>query len=320
MVVNKDGVRLRLVGCLYQGSPDQTIPFLIDTFPRLTEEVKYLVSLPRQIQYASGMNDDDYIHFLGVEVEHIDDVPKGMMAWNIDGDSWTVIQSRDEIIWQETLHWEWLDTSIPDRPCGEFNAKCPAEWQNNKSPILRSFRIQSQSYLGAPANDDIFLVDYNPTWPEQFEQMKQYLQDLLGIDVALRIEHYGSTSIPDTPAKPVIDILVEVPSFGLARERAIPAFNTPEIEYWCSDHIRFYIRDKVTGIRTCHLHMAPVGHRIWEGLAFRDYLRIHREDAARYVALKRELVEKHPADRLAYTNAKEAFVREITDKALGMVW
>jgi len=63
--------------------------------------------------------------------------------------------------------------------------------------------------------------------------------------------------------------------------------------------------------------MAPAGHEIWNGLAFRDYLRSHPEDAARYVALKRELAGRHRTDRERYTEAKGAFVREMTEKALG---
>jgi len=71
--------------------------------------------------------------------------------------------------------------------------------------------------------------------------------DLLGPGVALRVEHYGSTSIPVCPAKPIIDILVEIPSWEEGRKRAIPVFNSPEIEYWFyNDHMCFILRDKVT--------------------------------------------------------------------------
>jgi len=51
-------------------------------------------------------------------------------------------------------------------------------------------------------------------------------------------------------------------------------------------------------------------------LAFRDWLRTHQEEAARYGALKRELAATHGADREAYTQAKGTFIREIEAKAL----
>lgn len=306
--------KLCLVGALHMGSPDDVIPFLHATFPRLAGEVKHHGIIARQIQYASGTDEGDYIHFLGMEVDRIEDIPEGMMAWQIDDDSWSVLQPRDgvdEVIWQTALSWEWLDLRVPGRPCGEFSA----EWLSNGISALHSFRMVSNSYIGAPADDDIRLVEYDPAWPWKFEEMKERLLDLLGLDVAIRIEHYGSTSIPGMPAKPVIDILVEIPSFGEGRKRAIPAFNAPEVEYWRSDHMRFYMRDGITGTRTHHLHMAPAGHRIWEGLAFRDYLRAHPDDASRYVALKYELADRHRTDREAYTNAKAAIVRAITDMA-----
>ena len=62
--------------------------------------------------------------------------------------------------------------------------------------------------------------------------------------------------------------------------------------------------------------LAPAGHRLWEGIAFRDYLRAHPEVAARYAALKWELAAQYREDREGYTEAKTAFVRDVTDKAL----
>ncbi|MEN6521045.1 MAG: GrpB family protein [Armatimonadota bacterium] len=310
--------RLRLVGGIYKGSPDETIPFLIQTFGRLSE-VKHAHNVARQVQYASGTSDRDYIHFLGVEVDRIECIPAGFMAWEIDGDLWSILEPRngkDEVIWQEKLTWQWLDQSVHEKPCGEFTARCPDEW-NNDAPALREFRIVSNGYIGAPLDDAIDIVDYNPSWPQMYIEMQERIKNLLGSDIALRIEHYGSTSIPGMPAKPVIDILVEIPSCEEARKRAVPAFNSPENEYWYyKDHMCFILRDRVTGIRTHHIHMAPAGHRLWEGLAFRDYLRTHPADAARYVDLKRDLARRCQGDREGYTDAKESFVREITDKAL----
>ena len=317
MMTAAETPRLRLVGDLYSGAPSKTNSFLINTFGRF-REVKHAGEVTRQVQYATGAGDNDYIHFLGIEVGRVEGIPEGLTAWDIDGDSWRILQSargEDVVVWRETLRWKWLDQSVPGRLCGEFAAKCPAEW-SDEAPVLREFRTVSNGYVGVPVDDDIQLVDYDPSWPQKYMEMQEWLKGLLGPEIALRIEHYGSTSIPGMPAKPVIDILVEVPSFEEARKRVIPVLNRPEVEYWCSDHMRFYIRDSVTGVRTCHLHMAPAGHTIWRGLVFRDYLRANPEDASRYVDLKRELAGRHREDRAAYTDAKEAFVLEITAKAL----
>ena len=57
------------------------------------------------------------------------------------------------------------------------------------------------------------IVSYpNPDWPQQFEQVKAELEsDLADAGIShLAIEHIGSTSIPDLPAKPIIDVLITI--------------------------------------------------------------------------------------------------------------
>jgi GrpB-like predicted nucleotidyltransferase (UPF0157 family) len=76
------------------------------------------------------------------------------------------------------------------------------------------------------------------------------------------------------------------------------------------------VRKELMGPRTHHIHAGPARHRLWEGIAFRDYLRTHPDEASRYAALKHDLAEHLTTDREAYTNNKESFVREITAKAL----
>ena len=61
--------------------------------------------------------------------------------------------------------------------------------------------------------------------------------------------------------------------------------------------------------------MAPADHQLWEGLIFRNYLRTHPKDAARYAALKYDLAARYRTDRERYTNAKHDFVMEILSKA-----
>jgi GrpB-like predicted nucleotidyltransferase (UPF0157 family) len=55
--------------------------------------------------------------------------------------------------------------------------------------------------------DVIQVVDYDPTWPRRFEQLRREYADALaavGVPV-VTIEHVGSTSVPSLAAKPVID-------------------------------------------------------------------------------------------------------------------
>jgi GrpB-like predicted nucleotidyltransferase (UPF0157 family) len=48
---------------------------------------------------------------------------------------------------------------------------------------------------------------------------------------------------------------------------------------------------------------------------FRDWLRTHPEAAAEYMALKKELAARFPADREAYIEGKTAFVEGVLREA-----
>jgi GrpB-like predicted nucleotidyltransferase (UPF0157 family) len=56
----------------------------------------------------------------------------------------------------------------------------------------------------------IEVVDYDPRWPKTFERLRSRIWTALR-DVALSVEHVGSTSVPGLAAKPIIDISIVVP-------------------------------------------------------------------------------------------------------------
>ncbi len=58
----------------------------------------------------------------------------------------------------------------------------------------------------------ITVVDYDPTWPEQFEELRTMYESALsaGRVPVLGIEHVGSTSVPGLAAKPIIDMDIVV--------------------------------------------------------------------------------------------------------------
>ena len=53
------------------------------------------------------------------------------------------------------------------------------------------------------------ISDYDPAWPARFAELEARIRPALG-DVALVVEHIGSTSVPGLAAKPIIDVLVVV--------------------------------------------------------------------------------------------------------------
>ncbi|HWI50248.1 MAG TPA: GrpB family protein, partial [Rummeliibacillus sp.] len=56
---------------------------------------------------------------------------------------------------------------------------------------------------------EVKVVNYNEKWPEMFALEAESLQKLLPEEI-IDVYHIGSTAIPDMPAKPIIDVLVEV--------------------------------------------------------------------------------------------------------------
>jgi GrpB-like predicted nucleotidyltransferase (UPF0157 family) len=293
-------------------------------FERLPKEARRAEGLTRFVGYEGCGKGADRLRFFGIEVDSLDAIPRGLTAWDLEDASWTVWQEmdgRNAIVWREEIDWKWRAVPASDsgRSLGEFAARGPAEWWGDGGREPWTFSLFALAPFDCRLNgfrDDIVLVDYDPTWPEQYERMAGWLRDRLGPDVALRIEHYGSTAIPGMPAKPVVDILVEIPSFDEGRRRALSVLNDPTWEYWSySGHIVFFKRKELMGERTHHIHLAPRGHEIWEGLAFRDYLSSHPADAAKYAALKRELATTYRTDRERYTDMKTSFVEDVLRKA-----
>lgn len=166
----------------------------------------------------------------------------------------------------------------------------------------------------------IAVVEYDPRWVQLYEEEARFLRSEFGPDVIVRTEHFGSTAVPGLAAKPVIDILVEITSFEAAEREVVPNLERRGYVYsWQSEpspgHTAFWKGYVPEAPQKYHLHLAPAGHPLMGRLLFRDYLRAHPESAREYAELKYRLAEVHRHDREAYTDAKEEFVTEITDRA-----
>ena len=63
----------------------------------------------------------------------------------------------------------------------------------------------------------VVIVDYDPAWPVAFAALARVLSQAFG-ELALSIEHVGSTAVPGLAAKPVIDLDVVI-----SAEERLPA-------------------------------------------------------------------------------------------------
>jgi GrpB-like predicted nucleotidyltransferase (UPF0157 family) len=162
--------------------------------------------------------------------------------------------------------------------------------------------------------DPIIVVPYETVWPVRFRIESQLLHVAL-VDLHPVVEHIGSTSIPGLAAKPVIDMLVGVPSLGTfepyAERLAVYGYEyIPEYERVLPDR-RFFKR-VVRGVRTHHVHVVEKDGLYWKRyLKFRNNLRADAWLAARYAELKRKLAARFRYDRDAYTNGKSGFVEAV---------
>jgi GrpB-like predicted nucleotidyltransferase (UPF0157 family) len=161
----------------------------------------------------------------------------------------------------------------------------------------------------------IEIVAYDPAWPGWFAELGRELRGGLG-DVALRIDHIGSTSVPGLAAKPIIDIQVSVTAF-----EPLEAFKQPLEELGCRyradnpERTKRYFRE-LPGRRRTHVHVRQAGSfsEQW-ALLFRDFLRAHADATAEYEAVKRRLAVRFRDDRHGYTEAKVPFMWEIIRRA-----
>ena len=162
---------------------------------------------------------------------------------------------------------------------------------------------------------EVKVVPYNKDWPRLYQLEVVSLRTVLG-DEIVSVHHIGSTAVPDLPAKPTIDILLEVPedinNRWLIRQikdlgyHFIPRPENPP------PHMMFVkgYSEKGLGGVSYHMHIRHKGN--WDELYFRDYLRKHPESAKEYAALKIKLAGIYRNDREAYTDGKTEFINRIT--------
>ena len=167
----------------------------------------------------------------------------------------------------------------------------------------------------------VLLSPYKADWKKIYESEKNLIVNTLQ-DRVLRIEHFGSTSIPDMTAKDTIDILVELSDNDNFSNEIIDKLKAIDYDYILQNegdhqHMVFVKGYSPTGEKgqTFHIHMGSKNHPIWDRIFFRDYLISNNETAKQYDNLKTALSEKYKYDRVGYRIAKTDFVQKITEEA-----
>ena len=173
----------------------------------------------------------------------------------------------------------------------------------------------------------IVIVPYDDRWPEEFARIGAALRSVLG-DLALRIDHIGSTAVPGLPAKDVIDIQCTVVSLdpgpiaaalaraGYTLRKDINGDHVPPGAIADPDEWRKLYAQPHAGHRRVHVHIRQAGRANGRyALLFRDYLRANAAVAAAYRQVKEALARLHPDDTDAYYDVKDPVCDLIIDSA-----
>ncbi|MGP0689648.1 GrpB family protein [Priestia aryabhattai] len=164
----------------------------------------------------------------------------------------------------------------------------------------------------------IVIEKYTSDWALSFNEEKKLLKDIIS-DIAILIEHIGSTSVKGLGAKPIVDIMI-----GVCNLEKVGGFIEPlsNIGYEHVFHKEFpnrrFFRKGLWRAGTHHLHIYKYESEEWNrNILFRDYLRKHPDVRNQYNQLKIELAQKYSCDRVGYTEAKAQFITDVIQKAKG---
>ena len=164
----------------------------------------------------------------------------------------------------------------------------------------------------------VVLKEHNSDYALWYDEERRELLHILSGCGVCRISHIGSTSVKGLIAKPIVDILLELPhdyaadNITALLQKADWLLMAGNRDAKTLDLNKGYTPSGLAE-RVFHLHIKPSGD--WGELYFRDYLGKHPDTAREYEELKLHLKNQYEYNRDAYTNAKSEFIIEHTQKA-----
>jgi GrpB-like predicted nucleotidyltransferase (UPF0157 family)/quercetin dioxygenase-like cupin family protein len=164
---------------------------------------------------------------------------------------------------------------------------------------------------------EIQVVDYDPAWPDRFAAICSHIWPAIS-DIAVRIDHVGSTSVPGLAAKPIIDIDIVVSR----AEDVRPAIDRlSEIGYrWRGDlgvvGREAFVEQRDLGLGKYNLYLVIEDNKAHlDHWLLRDLLREDPVARAEYAALKKRNAAASGDDMDFYVAAKAAFVARLLTRA-----
>ena len=160
--------------------------------------------------------------------------------------------------------------------------------------------------------EPVVVAPYDPAGPQRSSCSRDSIAPVLG-DLAVGIEHVGSTAVPGLEAKPIVDIDVVIRH---ADDFAGVAARLATLGYVHLGDLGIVGREAFRAapdVPRHHLFVCASGAAALQAhLILRDTLRSDAELSAAYGALKRGLAERFRDDRDSYAEGKTAFITSIT--------
>jgi dephospho-CoA kinase len=222
----------------------------------------------------------------------------------------------------------WLDNSGSQE---ELVTRAREVWNDRIVPFAHNV-AQRQIVRAA-----VRVVPADPTWPDQARRIVARLATTCG-HKALRVDHIGSTAVPEFDAKDVIDIQLTVESLAVADElgEALLSAGYPRIEHIKQDDIKADARSTVSDYdhsddpavwhkrihasadpgRPTNVHIRVDG---WPNQQFAllvvDWLAANPAERVGYLGVKRAAEERADGDPTVYVEAKEPWFADAYRRA-----
>ncbi|OBK51841.1 dephospho-CoA kinase [Mycobacterium kubicae] len=222
----------------------------------------------------------------------------------------------------------WMDNSGSPESLAD---RARDVWDNRILPFAHN--LSARQYARAPVR----LVPADPTWADQARRIVNRLKTACG-HRAVRIDHIGSTAVPDFDAKDVIDIQITVELLDVADELVEPllAAGYPRLEHIMQDAAQVDLRSTTTHYdhsvntslwdkrlhasadpgRPTNVHIRALGRPNQQfALLFVDWLKANPEARANYAQVKRAAADGADGDIVRYVTAKEPWFTEAYRRA-----
>ncbi|MFJ1765783.1 dephospho-CoA kinase [Amycolatopsis sp. NPDC088138] len=205
----------------------------------------------------------------------------------------------------------WLDNGGPE---DAVLADVDALWADRLVPFEANVRLRRPRPSMSPK-----IAEYDLTWPQQAERVLARVRAATG-ELGLRADHIGSTSVPDLPAKDVLDLQLTVATLDDADtlSELLSDAGFPRLAGdWADDAQdgdgtwpkRLHVGADPK--RPVNLHVRSKETPAWRlALLFRDYVRAHPGERDDYRDVKLRLAEAHADDGTveAYADEKQDWV------------